>query len=212
MTDLHVPPVLTGTPTYGDTETHRILQSMLDFARLVFGAPAASVFTYLEASDELQFEASSGVGGAALSGTRMPATAGIAGMVIQTGMATIASELASNAQFNRDVAAASGYTPDSICAAPLLYDDHVLGVIEVLDPDLGRFDSLEVMTIVEALADQVAASLYVLRELRTFRLHHGSGPKGRISSLVATLPDAAFDGGRSGILEAILAELSRSYA
>jgi putative methionine-R-sulfoxide reductase with GAF domain len=212
MTDRQAPS-RTPDPARPDSDSRRILQSMLAFARLVFDAPAASVFTYDETTDELRFEASSGVGATALAGMRMPATAGIAGMVVQTGMATIADDLATSSQFNRDFAAQSGYVPNAICAAPLLYDDDLLGVIEILDPDRERFGSLDVMTIVEGLADQVAVSLYVLRELRRFSLRNPAGPKRRrISSLVDALPEDAFDDGRSGILEAVLAELNRSRA
>jgi GAF domain-containing protein len=194
-------------------ESARILQSMLDFARVVFDAPAASVFTYEEATDELLFETSSGVGGSALAGSRMPATAGIAGLVVQTSMATIAGDLNQNPNFNRDLADRSGYVPDAICAAPLLFDDDLLGVIEILDPNLQRFGSLDVMTIVEGLADQVAISLYVLRELRRSREDGADAPRRRrITSLVEALPEDAFGDGRSGILEAVLAELSHSYA
>ena len=211
MTDLWISSV--ASTTYLDTtsESSRILRSMMNFAQVLFGAPAASIFTYDEAADELLFEAASGLGSSGLLGKRMSATEGIAGMVIQTGMATIASDLVSNATFNRDFAAQSGYVPDTICAAPLLRDDDLLGVIEILDPDLTRFGSLDVMTVVEALADQVAESLYVLRELRRSRLS-ATGTGGRreqIARLVQGLPDEAFQDGRCNILEAVLTELSR---
>jgi putative methionine-R-sulfoxide reductase with GAF domain len=196
-----------------DDRSARILASMLAFARVVFDAPAASVFTYDDITDELLFETSSGVGASAMAGSRMPATAGIAGLVVQTSMATIAEDLTTNPQFNRDMATRSGYVPDTICAAPLLFDDDLLGVIEILDPDLRRFGSLDVMTIVEGLADQMAVSLYVLRELRRSRTDGTGAPKRRrISDLVEALPEDAFGDGRSGIIEAVLAELGRTYA
>jgi GAF domain-containing protein len=195
-------------------ESARILQSMLAFARVVFDAPAASVFTYEEATDELLFETSSGVGGSELAGSRMPATAGIAGLVVQASMATIAGDLSQHPHFNRDLAERSGYVPDAVCAAPLLFDDDLLGVIEILDPNLQRFGSLDVMMIVEGLADQVAVSLYVLRELRRSRSEDGADAprRQRIARLVEALPEDAFGDGRSGILEAVLAELGNSYA
>jgi hypothetical protein len=189
-----------------------LLEAALAFAEQVFGAAAASVFTYDADADELTFEAASGIGGRELVGSRMSATSGVAGLVIQSGAATIATDLAGSSQFNREFAAKSGYLPNTICAAPLLYSDDLLGVIEVLDPQPGRFGDLEIMAILEALADQVATSLHVLGELRTFR-RSTPGPTPRrtkLSNLLNALPEGAFDNGRSGILEAVLVDMARS--
>jgi putative methionine-R-sulfoxide reductase with GAF domain len=213
VTDPGTPVIASGGQSFIDDDSLRILQSMLSFARVVFSAPAASTFTYNRETDELVFEAASGVGADILIGRRMPATAGIAAMVIQTGMATIADDLASNTQFNREFAAQSGYVPQTICAAPLLYDDDLLGVIEVLDPDLERFGRLDVMTIVESLADNLAESLHVLLELRHFKLANRAvgSKRTRISNMIEALPEDALTDNRSAILEAVLTELSRSH-
>ena len=48
----------------GDEDTFRaLLQSIVDVARSIFGAPAASIFLSDEEADELVFEAVSGQGG-----------------------------------------------------------------------------------------------------------------------------------------------------
>lgn len=215
MAEIMSQSALSGAEVHEDVDSIRILQSMLNFARLMFSAPAASVFTYDPATDELKFEASAGIGGVALADSRMPATAGIAGMVIQTGMATIADNLSANSNFNREFAAQSGYVPDAICAAPLLYDDDIIGVVEVLDPDFGRLAKLDVLTIVEALADVVAESLHILCEFRRLRLQNHNGAslnRRKIFALLDALPEAAFQDGRCRILEAVLSEISRPHS
>lgn len=213
MADLRETSIISpGGQLLRDNDSRRILQSMLSFARVVFGAPAASTFSYDQQADELIFEAASGVGTNALMGSRMPASAGIAGMVVQTGTATIAHDLESNVRFNREFAERSGYIPNAICAAPLRYDDDILGIIEVLDPDLDRFGGLDVMAIIEGLADTVAESLHVLHELREFQVGNPDmdSRRSRISNLVNALPEEALTDERSVILEAILAQLAIS--
>jgi hypothetical protein len=57
----------------GDEDTYRaLLQSIVDVARSIFGAEAASIFLYDEEADELVFEAVSGQGGDTLVGARFP--------------------------------------------------------------------------------------------------------------------------------------------
>lgn len=197
----------------GRSYDRRILQATLAFAQRAFGAAAASVATLDPDTAELCFEAVSGAGSAELVGTRIAAGEGIAGMVIQTREAAIVGDLASNAQFNREVAVQSGYVPAVICAAPLLYDDDVLGVLEVLDPEPDRFGELEIMGVLEVLADQVATSLHVLDRLRRFRSSTLAAPgldpaRARLVELLDAIPDDVLRGGRGGVLEAVLRELA----
>ncbi len=213
MTEGHQPVPTGGRAELADgSYDQRILRSTLAFAQRAFGAAAASVATFDADTFELCFEAVSGAGDTELVGTHIPAGEGIAGMVIQTREAAIVGDLTTNQQFNRAVAVRSGYVPAVICAAPLLYDDDVLGVLEVLDPDPGRFGELEIMGVMEVLADQVATSLHVLGRLRQFRstTPHLDPTRARLAELLDAIPDRVFQDGRGGVLEAVLRELAVS--
>ena len=57
-------------------DAHRtLLQSIVDVARAIFGAKAASIFLYDESTDELVFEAVAGSGADTLIGRRLPSSA-----------------------------------------------------------------------------------------------------------------------------------------
>ena len=56
-----------------------LLQSVVEVARAIFAARAASIFLLDEAADELVFEAVAGHGETSLVGNRFPSSRGIAG-------------------------------------------------------------------------------------------------------------------------------------
>lgn len=62
-----------------DITERTLLQSVVEVARSVFGAAAASVFLLDEETDELVFEAVAGEGEEHLVGTRFPSGTGLAG-------------------------------------------------------------------------------------------------------------------------------------
>ena len=67
----------------GDEDTYRgLLQSIVDVARAIFGAEAASIFLLDEDNDQLVFEAVSGRGEGELLGARFPSSTGIAGFAL----------------------------------------------------------------------------------------------------------------------------------
>jgi GAF domain-containing protein len=147
-----------------DPLSAQLLQSVVDVARAIFGAAAGSVFLLDDERQELVFQAVSGQGEEFLVGQRFPAGSGIAGWVAMSGEPMIVDDLAGNTAFDRDLAEATRYVPDSLMAAPLLHEERVLGVLEVLDPapqsrsDLGELDLLALFARQAAVALRVALS------------------------------------------------------
>jgi GAF domain-containing protein len=118
----------------GDEDTYRgLLQSIVDVARAIFGAEAASIFLLDEDNDQLVFEAVSGRGEGELLGARFPSSTGIAGFALVTRQPLVVVELEADPRFSQDRARATGYVPSSIVASPLLHDERALGVLSVLD-------------------------------------------------------------------------------
>jgi GAF domain-containing protein len=145
----------------------RLLQSIVEVARGVFGAAAASVFLLDEESGNLVFEAVAGEGEGWLPGTSFPVGTGIAGWTVLSGQPVLIDDVTANPQFARDAAESTGYVPNSILAAPLFLDGDCVGVLEVLDRDSrprtdpGDLDSLGV------LATETAEVLSLLVRLRS---------------------------------------------
>jgi GAF domain-containing protein len=141
-----------------------LLQSVVDVARAIFGAAASSVFLLDESAGELVFQAVSGEGEDFLVGSRMPTGRGIAGWVAASGQALEVGNLAADRAFARDLAESTRYVPDALMAAPLLWQDQVLGVIEVLDPATQSRSDLASLDLLSLFAHQTALALRVAGE------------------------------------------------
>ncbi len=158
-------------------EAHRpLLQAIVEVARAIFGARAASIMLLDESAGELVFEAVTGEGEDTLVGRRIPADAGIAGWVAQSGQPLVVEDVATDPRFAVDEARRTGYVPKGLMAAPLLREEGVLGVLNVLDrPERRRFSVAE-MDLLGLFAGQAAVALNLLLQARRIdRLLAGSG-------------------------------------
>jgi GAF domain-containing protein len=135
-----------------------LLQSIVEVARAIFGAQAASVAVLDEAAGDFRFEAVAGAGEGELVGTRFRAGQGVAGAAAATGEPMVVDDLRGDRRFARDVAEDTGYVPDAMMVAPLLRGERTLGVLSVLDRRRLR-PGLEDLHLLEAFAGQAAQAL-----------------------------------------------------
>ncbi len=149
-----------------DITERSLLQSIVEVARSVFGAAAASVFLLDQQTEELVFEAVAGEGEEDLVGTRFPSGTGLAGWVAMSGQALLVDDVAQSPQFARDAAESTGYMPTSIMAAPLIRNGDCIGVLEVLDRGTRQRGDLSDVDLIGMLATEVALALDLLVRLR----------------------------------------------
>jgi GAF domain-containing protein len=151
----------------GSTESYQaLLAAIVQVARAIFGAKASSILLLDEESEELVFEAVVGEGEESLLGLRFPADHGIAGWVLATRTPLVIEDVRTDPRFATDVAEGTGYVPSGLMAAPLLHDEDVLGVLEVLDrPEQAHF-SLQEMDLLGLFANQAAIAVDLLQKAR----------------------------------------------
>jgi len=151
----------------GSEEAHRqLLQSIVEVARAIFGARASSIFLLDEETDELVFEAVTGEGEDDLVGRRFPSGKGIAGWVRITRQSLVIEDVSEDPRFERDFAESTGYVPKGLMAVPLLHEERVLGVLEVLDRPQERGFSLHEMDLLGLFANQAAIAVELLQRAR----------------------------------------------
>jgi GAF domain-containing protein len=143
----------------------RLLQSVVDVARAIFEAGAASVMLLDEETDELVFEAVAGAG----EGDLIPSSTGIAGWVLVTRQPLVVDDLAADPRFARQAAESTGYVPSTLVAVPLVVEDRALGVLSVLDRGSDRPFSVAEMDLLTLFANQAAIGLDLLRAARRAR-------------------------------------------
>jgi GAF domain-containing protein len=149
-----------------DITHRRLLQSIVEVARSVFGAAAASVFLVDRSDGTLVFAAVSGEGEDQLVGTRFPAGTGIAGWVAGFGQPMLVDDVAGSPQFARQAAESTGYVPSSIMAAPLIRDGEPIGVLEVLDKGTRPRGELGDLDLLGLLATELALAVDLLVQVR----------------------------------------------
>ena len=136
-----------------------LLQSIVDAAARIFGAAAASISLIDEAEGMLEFKVAYGVGKEDVVGRRIPLNKGIAGFVAMTGQPIAISDVQQDPRFAQDFAKSTGYVPRSILGTPLISNDRVIGVMEVLDkidaPSFGMQD----MELLGVFANQAAIAI-----------------------------------------------------
>ena len=190
----------------GDEATYReLLASIVDVARSIFAAEAASILLLDEEADELVFEAVSGRGEGALVGERFPSSTGIAGFALVTRQPLVVDDLNTDPRFSRDRAAETGYVPSSIVASPLLYGERALGVLSVLDRDPGRPFGLAELDLLSRFSTQAAIGLDLLLRARRARsaLGDDEGGSAALVARVAGLLDETDEEAGRRLLEAL---------
>jgi GAF domain-containing protein len=190
-----------------EEEFGQLLRSIVEVARAIFGAKASSIFLLDEESDELVFAAVAGEDEQFLVGRRLPAAQGIAGWVAGSRTPLVLEDVRSDPRFSRDFAEGTGYVPNGLMAVPLLEEEHVLGVLQVLDrPQRARF-SLQEMELLGLFASQAAIALSLLTTARTARAALDGDPQAvRVAELAARLD--RLDGDKRAAADALLDSLS----
>jgi GAF domain-containing protein len=134
-----------------------LLRGVADAARAALDARAASVTLVDQRTGDLVFEAVAGGGGPELLGAHFRADEGIAGHVVQSGVALVVDDLARDPRFAHDIAVETGYEPDALAAAPIRHGGAVAGALSVLDPGEPPPDGIA--AVLEALCAHAAAAL-----------------------------------------------------
>ena len=195
----------------GDEATFReLLQSIVDVARTIFAAEAASIFLLDEEADELVFEAVSGRGEGRLVGARFPSSTGHRRLRARDPAAARRRRpLGRSAVRARARCARRATCRTRIVATPLLHDEHALGVLSVLDRAPDRPFGLAELELLSRFSTQAAIALDLLRRARDARAALGGDRDaalvGRVAALLA---DEDADAGRQ-LLEALEQLLQR---
>ena len=194
-----------------EAEFSRLLRSIVEVARAIFGSKAASIFLLDEETDELVFAAVAGEDDQFLVGRRLSSSTGIAGWVASSRTPLVLEDVQADPRFARDVAEDTGYVPNGLMAVPLLEEERVLGVLQVLDrPQRARF-SLQEMELLGLFAGQAAIAVSLLSTARSARAALAGDSRATVVAQIAASLDR-LEGTRRDAAEALLDGLARVLA
>ena len=169
MTDSDLQAAVSAGVMSAEAEHRALLQSIVEVARAIFSARAASIFLHDEEADELVFEAVAGEGSDSLVGTRFPSSTGVAGWVLVTRQPLVIDDLEQDPRHARETAESTGYVPKAMMTVPLLHAERALGVLNVLDRSQEVEFSLGQMELLGLFANQAAIALDLLQRARHAR-------------------------------------------
>lgn len=136
-----------------------LLKSIVEAAGQIFQATAASILLVNEEEQVLEFRVAFGPSDQDLTTMKFPLDKGIAGYVVMTGQPIAISNVQQDPRFNQEFAKSTGYIPNSILATPLLSDDRIIGVMEVLDKINAASFDMQDMELLGMFAQQAAMAI-----------------------------------------------------
>jgi GAF domain-containing protein len=141
-----------------------LLQTIVEAAARLFGAAASSIALVNDKQQMLEFRVASGIGREEVIGMRIPLDQGIAGYVAMTGQPMAISNVQQDPRFAQETAEKTGYVPRSILAMPLISNDRVIGVIEVLDKINAPSFGMQDMELLGIFARQAAIAIHASQQ------------------------------------------------
>ena len=153
-----------------------LLTAIAATAVAALDAQAASIAIHDPTTDRLVFAAAAGPAAGGVVGLAIDAGAGIAGYAFTTGQPLAVADAAEDPRFDPSVAAATGYVPSTLLAAPLADAQGTVGVLEALDRRGGTFSlrDLDIATAIARVATIAVRARRVRRDARTL-LRDGVG-------------------------------------
>jgi GAF domain-containing protein len=142
-----------------------LLNLIVEAAARIFGAAAASILLVNEEEQVLEFKVAFGPSERDLVGTKFPLDRGIAGYVVMTGQPIATSNVTQDARFDQEFAKSTGYVPNSILATPLLSEDRIIGVMEVLDKIDAASFGIHDMELLGMFANQAAMAIDLSQQM-----------------------------------------------
>jgi GAF domain-containing protein len=152
--------VVTATRRIAAPATHRrLLELIVDTAARTLSAEAGSLFLVDETGENLVFEVALGEKASEVERFRVPIGQGIAGLVAATGQPLAIADAQEDPRHAAEIARDIGYTPRTILCVPLVNNDQVIGVLELLDKSEGQHFTAGDMDVLFLFARQAAIAL-----------------------------------------------------
>lgn len=119
--------------TTPDTDAPSLMSEIVRAAAGTFDAAAASIALLDEHTSELVFQAAWGAGAREIVGVRLPHGHGISGDVVRRGEPVVVAECRKDDRFQSQIAAGTGYVPNTMLVLPLVVRERTIGTLSILD-------------------------------------------------------------------------------
>ena len=140
-------------------ELDPLLELILDKAIELLDTEAGTFMISREQDGELEFRVARGPSSDGLVGRRLPLGAGLAGTAAQTGRAILVNRVQEDDRWFSKVDAGSDFNSQSILTVPLVRQNTVLGVLQVINKRNEASFNLEDQSLLTAFAGQAVVAM-----------------------------------------------------
>jgi putative nucleotidyltransferase with HDIG domain len=161
----------------------KMVRQVTQMTQHTLNASASSLLLFDDNERELLFEVAEGQAGEVLKQIRIDVQSGIAGWVARNGKPVIVNDVSKDPRFSRGIDDLTDFSTKSIICAPLIVQNKVIGVIEVLNKvDGSNFSDQDLDTLVSVASTAAMA-------LENVKLHQIAldAYKSTIKALAATI-------------------------
>ena len=160
-----------------------LIDAVMAITRQALRASASSILLSEEEGQKLIFLFADGSIGEEIKRVKISKNSGIAGWVVQNGTPLVENDVETNRYFNKFTDDISGFKTRSIICVPMLSQNRVIGVIEVLNKlENANFDERDLQTLTRAAA-AISQLIEHVRQTHGQLLTH----KAAISTLVSAV-------------------------
>jgi GAF domain-containing protein/HAMP domain-containing protein len=146
-------------------ELDQVLVTVLEELRNLLNVVACSVWLLDRNSNELVCRQSSGPRSEAVRGWRVPFGVGIVGWVAQEGRSLVLDDVASDRRHQAALAKSINLEPRSLLTVPLIIQGQVIGCLQALDIEVGRFSQSD-LALIESLG---ATAAFAIENARLYK-------------------------------------------
>jgi transcriptional regulator with GAF, ATPase, and Fis domain len=149
-------------------EPPKVLEAIAESAARILDAEASSVMTLDRRRGKLVFATAYGPVGAHLIGQEFDATLGIAGRAVAERQPQLVTDVHTDPEFFPGIDEKSDFVTQELIAAPMIFRDEVVGVVEVLNRRGGTFrpEDLELLQIFAGLAAAAVRNAHAHQRLQ----------------------------------------------
>jgi PAS domain S-box-containing protein len=149
---------LAGQALSSTLDLDQVLVTVLEEVRRLLGVVATSVWLIDPGTDELVCRQATGPQNEIVRGWRLAKGEGLAGWVARSGESLIVPDITADERHSKKVDRETGLTLRSVLSVPLRIKQDVIGVLQVVDAETGRFDESD-LELLEPLAAEAAIAI-----------------------------------------------------
>jgi signal transduction histidine kinase len=120
-----------------------LLSRIVHAAAEISGSEAASILLYDDASRQLYFQVSTNIDEPTRRGIMVPLEGSIAGWIVNNRKPVRITDVREDSRFFGDVAQTTGFATESILGIPLVTKNKIVGVLEALNKQKGKFSNAD---------------------------------------------------------------------